>query len=195
MKQVPVTDISSEDGSNSLIIPASLDGRLSYICCLRDPGPWPTLSIPQPRQTVQVRMYQAGESVGSACLWGHGRLPARGILLLPIRPPSIAQVISGLAEKNSLNQPRRLSFPVMTVFCSRCGCPEALIFLNSRTAVGWLVGPFQGSPPASPAGIKPSAPGEPGLVLASVSQDTCLAVGLEAGCALCGLPLRRASSG
>lgn len=53
--------------------------------------------------------------------------------------------------------------------------------------MGWLVWvPFQGSPlrPLSPAGIKPSAPGEPGLVLASVSQDTCLAVGLEAGCYL-----------
>ena len=46
--------------------------------------------------------------------------------------------------------------------------------------------PLQGSPlrPLSPAGIQPSVPGEPKLVLGSVSQDTCSAVRLEAGCHL-----------
>ena len=32
--------------------------------------------VSQPQQTVQRRMYQAGESAGPACLWGHSRLPA-----------------------------------------------------------------------------------------------------------------------
>lgn len=48
---------------------------------------------------------------------GLSRAPRGGTFAFPIRPPSIAQVISGLAEKNVFNQPASI-IAVMIVFCS-----------------------------------------------------------------------------
>lgn len=72
---------------------------------------------------------------GQQCLSPSGTQQGSQRGAFPIRPPSVGQVISGLAEKNVFNQPASV-ISVMTVFALAGRWPEAFIFLTPR----WLPG-------------------------------------------------------
>lgn len=119
-------------------------------CETQDTDPPP--GAPLTPGDVQARMYQAVGASGPCLPLGTRRGSRQGIFAFPFKPPSIAQVISGLAEKNALNPPASV-IPVMTPVCSGCEMPSSTYFPELASGCQLRGSPSQGRGSGfSPAG-------------------------------------------